>query len=103
MTAAFDIASWHINETRRFLGEFSLSPEFSHAALLDDWLRRRCRSEGTGEIPKREVLQYGPNPVRRKHELDEALKLLEELHRVRLVKVGKRQMIQPNPRLLGSA
>jgi putative DNA primase/helicase len=100
VTAAFDIASWHINETRRFLGEFSLSPEFSHAALLDDWLRRRCRSEGTGEIPKREVLQYGPNPVRRKRELDETLKLLEELHRVRLVKDGKRQLIQLNPGLL---
>jgi putative DNA primase/helicase len=103
VTAAFDIASWHINETRRFLGEFSLPPEFSNAVLLDDWLCRRCRSEGTGEIPKREILQYGPNPVRRKRELDEALALLEELHRVRLVKVSKHQLIQLNPGLLSSA
>ncbi|HIA01545.1 MAG TPA: DUF3987 domain-containing protein, partial [Myxococcales bacterium] len=36
VTAAFQIVSWHINETRRFLGEFSLPPEFSNAALLDD-------------------------------------------------------------------
>jgi hypothetical protein len=38
--------------------------------------------------------------VRRKRELDETLKLLEELHRVRLVKDGKRQLIQLNPGLL---
>ena len=100
VTAAFAITSWHTNEARRFLGEFSLPPEFSNAALLDDWLCRRCRSEGIREVAKREVLQYGPNPVRRKRQLDEALELLEELHRVRLVKDGKRQLIQPNPGLL---
>ena len=100
VTAAFEIASWHINETRRFLGEFSLSPDFSNAALLDDWLCKRCRSEGIREVAKREVLQYGPNPVRRKRQLDAALALLEELHRVRMVKDGKRQLIQPNPGLL---
>ena len=100
VTAAFEIANWHTNEARRFLGEFSLPPEFSNAALLDDWLCRRCRSEGIREVAKREVLQYGPNPVRRKRQLDEALELLEELHRVRLVKDGKRQLIQPNPGLL---
>jgi putative DNA primase/helicase len=100
VTAAFAITSWHTNETRRFLGEFSLPPEFSNAALLDDWLCRRCRSEGIREVAKREVLQYGPNPVRRKRQLDEALELLEELHRVRLVKDGKRQLIQLNPGLL---
>jgi len=103
VTAAFEIASWHINETRRFLGEFSLAPEFSNAALLDDWLCRRCRSEGIRKVAKREVLQYGPNPVRRKRQLDEALELLEELHRVRMVKDGKRQLIQPNPVLLDKA
>jgi putative DNA primase/helicase len=103
VAAAFHIVSWHINEARRFLGEFSLPEKFSKAVLLDDWLGQRCRNEGISEIHKREISQYGPNAVRLKKELDDALQVLEELHRVQLIKDGKRHFIKLNPALLRRA
>ena len=100
ISTAFQVVSWHINETRRFLGEFSLPEELAKAALLDDWLRQRCLSQGISEIGKREVSQYGPNALRRKQELDEALKVLEEHHRIKLDYNGHIEVIKLNPALL---
>jgi len=34
------IAAWHLNESRRFLGELSLPVELANAARLDRWLTR---------------------------------------------------------------
>jgi len=100
VSAAFDVVSWHINETKRFLGEFSLPEPLSKAAVLDDWLLQRCRSKQITKISKREIGQCGPNALRRRKELDEALKTLEELDRIRLEKSGPTLVVRLHPNLL---
>ena len=92
------VVAWHLNEARRFLGEFAMSPELAEAARLDGWLLAYCRQQQTREVGKREAQQYGP--LRDGAQIDTALRELETLGRARLTKQGKRHIITLNPALL---
>ena len=99
---AAEIVIWHLNEARRFLGEFSMPPELAGAARIEDWLIKHCRAQGKGvNIALRSALQqHGPHGLRGKKDLDTALAELTDLNRIRLVKNGNRKEIHINPELL---
>uniref|UniRef100_E6PW61 DUF3987 domain-containing protein n=1 Tax=mine drainage metagenome TaxID=410659 RepID=E6PW61_9ZZZZ len=97
-TGASRVVAWHLNEARRFLGEFAMSPELAEAARLDGWLLAYCRQNQAQEIGRRDAQQYGP--LRDGAQLDAVLRELETLGRVRLTKQGKRHIITLNPALL---
>lgn len=93
------VASWHLNESRRFFGELALPRELAIAARLDSWLVEHCRLTSSCCIGKRYVQQYGP--LRNSADLNQAIDELVDLDRVRLEKDGKRLTIYLNPVLLG--
>ena len=95
------IVAWHVNEARRVLGDLVLSPDLTDAERLDRWLVHYCRDKGVQVVSRRE-LQRNVTPVhlRKGTSLDEALKALEEVHRVRQRTTDRRKDIQINPALL---
>jgi putative DNA primase/helicase len=93
------IAAWHLSESRRFFGELALPAELANAVRLDDWLIEYCRRERTGFVGKNHVRQHGP--LRDKERLNEAIRELSELNRLRLERDGKRLTIHLNPILRG--
>ena len=92
------IIAWHLNEARRFFGEFALPAELADAARLDSWLIEYCRRERTHFVPTREAQRLGT--VRHREKLVAALQELEELDRVQLLQDGRRKIIKVNPALL---
>jgi putative DNA primase/helicase len=98
--SASAIAAWHLNEARRFLGEFAFPPELMDAAQLDHWLRLWCAREQVGSVSTKKIQQYGPGALRDKSVLDAALRELEEAGRVRITQDGRRRMVEVNPALL---
>ncbi len=101
MVGAAAIVAWHLYEARRFFGEIALPPELNAAAKLEAWLLRFCRTNGVTAVPRRDVARLGPYRVRTEKALTTALEVLGGLNRVRVVKDGKRKLLQVNPALLG--
>jgi len=96
------IAAWHLNEARRFYGELALSEEQANVMRLDTWLVDHCRKTDVNYISRRETQQnIIPACLRKKENLDDALKELVEINRARLVQDGRRKDIYINPALLG--
>jgi putative DNA primase/helicase len=100
MQAASRIVAWHLYEARRFLSELAASPSVSNAAKLDVWLIQHCRERHISRVSTHEVLQLGPNPLRKRAVLGDALDELAEVGRARLIVDGKRKEIEINPVLL---
>ncbi|MGJ0485120.1 MAG: YfjI family protein [Methylomicrobium sp.] len=96
---ASQIATWHLSEARRFFGELALPVELANAARLDAWLIDHGRRERTHIVPRREAQRLGP--VRDNEALKQALNILEELNRARLVAEGRRKDILINPLIMG--
>jgi hypothetical protein len=94
------IASWHLREARRFLGELCLPKELAHAVRLDRYLIEQCRKNGNGIVLRSKVQNSGPYALRDGKVLDAAVKELEGLGRAKDVKNGSRREIQLNPELL---
>jgi putative DNA primase/helicase len=99
---ASDIAFWHLNESRRFFGEFALAPEVARANQLDAWLIRYCNIHSIERIRKGHLMQKGPNQLRRKDVLDAALEQLINTKRIALVDDGQHLYVYVNPSLIGS-
>lgn len=91
------IVAWHLYEARRIFRTLGADPVKLLAGKLDTWLL----AQGAPEIPKNDILQRGPNPLRKKATLDLALDMLACLHRIRIKTVGKKGFVQINPNLLG--
>jgi putative DNA primase/helicase len=100
MLSAIQIAGWHLEEARSFFGEIALPPELRIAAILDEWLIGHCRRENSIVVPTSYALQYGPSLTRTRHGLYEALKTLQDRNRARVMKVGRKSVIQLNPMVL---
>jgi putative DNA primase/helicase len=92
------VVIWHLYESKRFLGSFSLSAEAARAAALDGWLRDYCRRESVTIVSIRTVQQF--SPVRARKALDEALATLAEHGRAKIIAEGKKRLIAINPALL---
>ena len=92
------IAAWHLHEARRFFGELALPVELANAVRLDSWLLDHCKRQHTYSVSRRELQRLGP--VRDKVAMNNALKELEDLGRVRVIQEGRRIDIHVNPQLL---
>jgi putative DNA primase/helicase len=92
------IAAWHLNESRRFLGEIALPVELADAVRLNDWLIQHCKREHTHYVAKRYAQQYGT--VRDAKRLDAAITGLVEMDRVQIRRDGKKISIWLNPKIL---
>jgi putative DNA primase/helicase len=100
LAKAVVIAEWHLYEARRFFGEISNPHSISNAEKLEEWLLRCCRKNETDRVPARKVQREGPSSLRKKSELNEAVKELTEAGRARLIVDGKQRLIQVRPELL---
>lgn len=89
------LIAWHLHEAKRFFGEIQTSQQDMLAAKLDAWLLSQEKSR----IPRSEILTHGPNPLRKKENLDKALSKLFSLNRVRIVPGQPKTILEINPRL----
>lgn len=96
--SASRIAAWHLHEARRFFGELALPVGVDDAMRLDSWLIAHCRRDQIHIVGKNHVRQHGP--LRDGSRLDAAIRELEALDRLRLVKDGKKFTIHLNPVLV---
>jgi putative DNA primase/helicase len=99
MESAARVTAWHLTEARRFLGELAMPAEIANPARLESWMLDYCKRENTDKVPTRNIQQFGPGGLRDKAALTDAIQELEELGRARLMKDGKRRLIQVNPAL----
>lgn len=100
MESASRIAAWHLHEARRFLCELAMPAELANPARLESWILDYCQREGTDSVPTREIQRCGPNGLRDKAVIEEAIKELADLGRAKLVQDGKKKAVQINPALL---
>jgi len=96
------IAAWHLLEAQRFLGELTMPLELINPARLESWLLDYCRRENTDNVPRRETQQFGPVSLRGNEVLQKAIEELVKLGRTRVVKDGKKIVLQIRPELLYS-
>ena len=101
--SAVQIVTWHLLESKRFLGELAMPAELANPARLESWMLDYCRRENTDTVPTREVQRHGPGGLRDKAIIADTIKELAELGRARLVQDGKKKLIQINPALLAGA
>jgi len=100
MKAAASLASWHLYEARRFMGEIALPVETNNAAKVEEWILEYCRQSRVGEVSTRVIQQLGPSCTREKRALEPALEELAEAGRARVVMDGRRKLVKINPALL---
>jgi len=94
------IVRWHLNESRRFLGQAKHSPEVADAIRLEKWILERCRTEQTHSLLKNHIRQYVSSELRSSARLDDALNVLHDANRIFWVRAGGSQTVHVNPRLL---
>lgn len=100
MQAAIAVANWHLNEALRFFGRYSVPREFAAAEALDRWLIGRCRAQTGDRVSVRDIQRAGPVGCRNADALTDALGVLADLDRARLVQDGRSRLVQINPALL---
>ena len=94
------IIRWHLSESLRFLG--GSDRRNSLPVILDEWLTDRCLTGPSDKVLMSEVMQYGPNVLRKKRVLMDTLEELECMARVRVISEGKKRIIELNPKLLAA-
>ena len=94
------VITWHLLEAKRFLGELAMPAELANPMRLETWMLDYCRREGTDKVSTKTVQQFGPGGLREKAVIDSTVKELAELGRARIVRDGKRKLIQIRPDLL---
>jgi putative DNA primase/helicase len=100
MSRACSIAAWHLYEGRKFLKEIAVPIEISNAIKLDTWLIGYCNKNKLSILSTREIQRKGP--VRSKSQLLEAIEVLTDADRLKLVQDGKKKNVLINPKLLGN-
>ena len=98
--SAVQIVTWHLLEAKRFLGELAMPPELANPMRLETWLLDYCKREGTDMVATKMVQQFGPSGLRDKSIIDATVKELAELGRSRIIKDGKKKLVQIRPELL---
>ena len=98
MTRGAKLATWHLIEAQRFLGQFALPPETEKAMRLNVWLLAWCQRERTDRVGTRDAQRLGP--LRDKAAMDSAVAELADMGRVRTERDGRKRLIVVNPALL---
>ena len=74
MASGCELALWYVGEAQRLSDAYRQSPGLLNASRLLDWLQ----AKGKRETSVREIMQYGPSPVRQKPEAEAALAMLTD-------------------------
>lgn len=98
--SAAQVVAWHLIEAKRFLGELAMPPELANPARLEKWLIEYCKSERVSKVSTKVAQQYGPGGLRDKTIIDATVNELADLGRARLLKEGKKKLIELRPELL---
>ncbi len=99
--AAGSIGLWHLNEARRFFGDFARPAEFVAARELEEWLLKRTARHGQHPLPFSSIQQLvTPKHLRQRQTLEAALNALAELGRARPVPDAKPKLVEIRPSLL---
>ncbi len=104
MQSAVIVARWYLDEAQRYQSKVLISQVVRDALNLDSWFRRACRKNSVDRLDKQTVQQFGPSGTRKIERLKEALKLLQDKHRIQIVYEGqnshKKVWIHLNPALI---
>jgi len=98
MEAGCMVAAWHLQEAKRFFGEIGLPQELSDALRILSWLREYGQTHSPLEVSTRDLQRLGP--VRNKTRFSAAMAELRGTHHIRLMTLGKRKLVQVNPKLM---
>lgn len=98
--AATSVITWHLNESRRMLGELEVPPTLGAAIRLDAWLRREAIASKADRVSTRRIFQYGPKCARDSQAFKAIVAVLTERGRARLETEGRRRYVVINPALL---
>ncbi len=93
------IATWHLLESKRILGNVASS--VSDENSLDEWLIKYCNRHSIAAVSTRMVQQCGPSKLRNKSSIEKAVLNLQRLNRCRFSATGDNASIEVNPSLLG--
>jgi hypothetical protein len=98
MESAAAVAIWHLNEGRRVVGATKTPQDIGDASLLLEW----CLShQPKNAIEPRDILRFGPPPLREKERRNAAIKVLTEKDWASLVKIGSSERLVLNPKARG--
>jgi putative DNA primase/helicase len=97
MQRAVRLARWYLDEARRVLINMAVPEVHNNALQLWHWLHVRCLQEDNYCYTGNDILQYGPNPVRKKDKRDAALQLLHTYGYIKLENRGRSVFIYLNP------
>lgn len=79
MNGAIEICKWHLFEFKKVFDPAIGIPQFEQdALLLDNWMRIKFNTFGYTLFGKNKLLQAGPNPLRNKRQLNDAIQYLKE-------------------------
>lgn len=98
---ALMICRWHTDEYLACFGPPPHVPlEFRDADTLERWLAENVWNTGRAQIRKNEILQFGPNQLRSKVRLDNAIGVLIGGNKIRIaLSSNKTRIIELNPSL----
>jgi hypothetical protein len=91
LEAAIMLGDWYLDEALRLAEGGRTDPKLILADKLLQWCCRQRRELGQSEFIFRDILQFGPGPLRTKAVLDETVRIL--LNHGWLVKTSKRPLI----------
>lgn len=100
MYAAIQIANWYLDSFIYLMSSKNIPDEVLHVDLLNNWLIQNAYKAG-GHIPKNIILKYGPNPIRNKSALDNALSILERKGVITVYKCLRKTFVQVNHNYVG--
>ncbi len=103
INSAARIVAWHMDEAKRLFAELVVPEAVQQAQTLLEWLIREAKSTGKAEISIRRISQYGPNALRKKAALHEALDLLAETNHLLIYGTPRSNLVMLNPDLLVAA
>lgn len=96
---AIQVCEWHSQEFLDCFGSQALAPqELRDANVLEKWLLSNVWRNGKIDVKKNDVRQFGPNQLRNKARLDDALRVLCDIEKVRVVYgLNKTRAVSLNP------
>ena len=99
MSSASRIVRWHLSESFRLYGDLTVPKELEAAAKLNAWLIAYCKKEGVDKIAFKNLMQFGPNDLRKKAVLEVPLNQLAGLGRI-VISPAPSRIVHLNPALL---
>ena len=90
------IAQWFLDESLRLSGHLSISKSQQNAASLLEWLRE-LEIDNEAPLKVSDLLKFGPRPIRKKRDRDDAVKILADLGWIQVRKWRNSKIILLHP------